>query len=112
MHYHNPLNNTFITLVPKISSLEHAHQYRLISLCNVLYKIYSKVLANCLKKVLLSIITKHQSAFTKDRLIFYNILVAFETLHRLQRYKSGSNCYMTVKLDTSKGYDRMEWPFL
>ena len=78
----------------------------------MLYKIYSKVLANCLKKVLLSIITEHQLAFTKDRLISDNILVAFETLHRLQRYKSGSNGYMTEKLDTSKVYDRVEWPFL
>ena len=78
----------------------------------MLYKIYSKVLANYLKKFLLSIITEHQLAFTKDRLISDNILVAFETLHRLQRYKFGSNGYMTVKLDTSKVYDRVEWPFL
>ena len=52
-----PLNHTFITLVPKINSPEYAHQFRLISLCNVLYKIYSKVLANHLKKLLPSIIT-------------------------------------------------------
>ena len=59
------LNHTFITLVPKLNSPEFPHQFRPISLCNVHYKIYSKVLANCLKKILPSIITKHQSAFTK-----------------------------------------------
>ena len=85
-----PLNHTFITLVPKINSPKYAHQFRPISLCNVLYKIYSKVLANRLKKLLPSIITEHQSAFTKDRLISDNILVVFETLHSMQKYKGGS----------------------
>ena len=84
-----PLNHTLITLVPKINSPEDAHQFRPISLCNVLYKIYSKVLANRLKKLLPSIITEHQSAFTKDRLISDNILVAFKTLHSMQNYKGG-----------------------
>ena len=54
------LNHTFITLIPKTSSPEYAHQFRPICLCNVLYKNFSKVLTNRLKKVLPSIITKHQ----------------------------------------------------
>ena len=78
----------------------------------MLYKIFSKVLANRLNFFLLSIITKHQYAFTKDRLISDNIMVAFETSHCLQRYKSGSHGYMAVKFDMSKAYDRVEWPFL
>ena len=59
------LNHTLITLVPKLHSPKFPHQFHPISLCNVLYKIYSKVLAYRLKKILPSIITKHQSAFTK-----------------------------------------------
>ena len=78
----------------------------------MLYKIFSKVLANQLKKLLPSIIIEHQSAFTKDRLISDNILVAFETLHSLQRYKSDSHGFMALKLDMSKPYDRVEWNFL
>ena len=78
----------------------------------MLYKNFSKFLANRLKKVLPSIITEHQSAFTKDRLISDNIMVAFETLHSLQRYKSGSHGYMAIKLDMSKAWDRVKWPFL
>ena len=73
----------------------------------MLYKIFSKVLANRLNFFLLSI-TKHQYAFTKDRLISDNIMVAFETSHCLQRYKSGSHGYMAVKFDMSKAYDMVE----
>lgn len=107
-----PLNHTFIKLIPKTNSLEYAHHFQPINLCNVLYKIYSKVLANRLKKLLPSIITKHQSAFTKDRLILDKILVAFETLHNIQNYKSSTHGYMALKLDMSKAYDRVEWYFL
>ena len=100
-----PLNHIFITLVLKINSPEYAHQFRPINLCNVLYKIYSKVLANRLKQILPSIITEHQSAFIQERLILDNILVAFETLHNMKKYKGASYRYMALKLDMSKAYD-------
>ena len=70
--------------------------------------IFSKVLANRLKKILLQIITKHQSAFTENRLISNNILVAFETLHSMKNHKNGKTGYMALKLDTSKTYDRVK----
>ena len=54
------INHTFITFIPKIKNSEFVHEYRPISLCNVLYKIFSKVLANRLNKVLPNIITEHQ----------------------------------------------------
>lgn len=77
------LNHTFITHIPKKKKLELAYDFRPISLCNVFYKIFSKVLANRLKRILPNIISKHQSAFTKSRLISDNILVAFESLHSM-----------------------------
>ena len=83
-----------------------------ISLYNVLYKLFSKVLADRLKKFLPSIITKHQSTFAKDCLITNNILIAFETLHCMKNNKSGSTGYMALKLNTTKAYDRDEWDFL
>ena len=65
-----------------------------------------------LKKFLTSIITEHQSTFAKDWLITDNILIAFETLHCMKNYSSGSLGYMALKLDMSKAYNRMEWIFL
>jgi len=79
----HPINHTIVTLIPKTINPEHVQEYQPISLCNVFNKFFSKVLANRLKKILPSIITKYQSAFAKDRLITDNILIAFETLHRI-----------------------------
>ena len=101
------LNQTFVTLIPKVKNSEYVSKFWAISLCNVLYKIFSKVLANRLKRILPSIITEYQSAFTKSRLIPDNILVAFESLHSMQRH-TGKDDYMAIKLDMSKAYDRVE----
>lgn len=76
----SPLNHTFITLIPKSKNPENVTKHRPISLCNVLYKIFSQVLANRLKRVLPHIISEYQSAFLKGCLITDNILVAFKTL--------------------------------
>lgn len=105
-------NSTFIVLIPKVQDFVSVGDFRPISLCNVIYKLVAKVLANCLKKVLPIIISPNQSAFVPGKLITDNIIVAYEALHIMNTRMRGKKGYMAVKLDTSKAYNRVEWAFL
>ena len=105
-------NETHIVLVPKINSPERVTEYRPISLCNVIYKLASKNLANRLKKFLPSVINDTQSTFVNARLITDNVLVAFEAMHQINLKKLGAKGEMAFKLDISKAYDRVKWACL
>ena len=106
------LCHSFITLIPKVKNPEFISQSCPICLSNVLYRIFSKVLANKLKKILPQIVSEQQSAFITDSLILDNIMVAFETLHYMRNHSSGEVGYIALKLDMSKAYDRVEWPYM
>lgn len=106
------INCTHVALIPKVPDPKNITQLRLISLCNVLYKIGAKVLANRLKVTLPSLISDLQSAFVSRQMISDNSIVAFELLHFMHKRTQGRQGYMALKLDMSKAYDRVEWNFL
>ena len=106
------LNLTHIALIPKVKNPMCVNEFRPISLCNFLYKIISKVLANRLKKILPHIISPTQSAFIPGQLITDNILATYEMLHTMHSRMWGKKGFMAIKLDMSKAYDRVEWRFL
>ncbi|CAL1353160.1 unnamed protein product [Linum trigynum] len=107
------MNRTLICLIPKVKKPKSPKDYRPISLCNVSYKILSKVLANRLRTILHKLISETQSAFVPGRSIFDNVLAAFECFHAMKkkerRVKRG---FFAAKLDMAKAYDRVEWHFL
>ena len=103
------LNETFLTLIPKESRTEDPGKLRLIALCNVIYKIISKTIANRLHPLLLLIISLEQVGFVEGRKILDGIILIHEIIHSI---KIGKIPYMLLKLDISKAYDKLHWKFL
>lgn len=102
------INFTYITLIPKRKNPKLMSHVRLISRCNVIFKLISKVLANRLKRILGRIISNCQSTFVANRVITDNILISFETLHYMKSKRQGNTAHMALKLDMSKAYDKVE----
>ena len=107
-----PFNHTLLALIPKVSSPTTMVDFRPISLCNVIYKLVAKTLANRLKKTLPHVISITESAFVPNRNILDNVMVGFEVMHFVKRICGEGTCAMAIKLDMAKADDRVEWCFL
>lgn len=81
------LNFTFIVLIPKVSTPKLIRQFLPISLCNVVHKIGSKMIANCMKPFLNDVISPTQSAFIPRRFIILRLIIllnaALEAIHSI-----------------------------
>jgi hypothetical protein len=104
-------NHTFLALIPKTIGASTVQNFRPISLCNIIYKIISKLLANRLKPLLNKFISPFQMAFVPQRHIQDNSILAHEMLHTLKA-KRGRGGLMAINLDMEKAFDKMEWSFL
>ena len=83
-------------------------QFHPISLCNVVYKLAFKVIANRFNKLLSKFLSPFQSAFIPRRLVTDNILIAYEVNRSLKSKNSGKEGSMPIKLDMNKAFDRVE----
>ena len=106
------INHTNVVLILKKDNACNMKDLRPIALCNILYKIMAKVLANQLKSILPNIISENQSAFMPVRSITDNVLVSFEIINHMKRKNKGTEGEVYLKLDISKAYDRVNWSFL
>ncbi|XP_033128722.1 uncharacterized protein LOC108872195 [Brassica rapa] len=105
-------NVTYVRLIPKSTGAKLVSDYRPIALCNVAYKVITKILSLRLKPILQDIISETQSAFVPGRAISDNVLITHEILHSLKTSEAVIRCSMAVKTDMSKAYDRLEWRFI
>ena len=103
------LNTSFTSLIPKHDLALTTDKYRPIALCNVVYKIISKVLASRLKPFLPSLISREQFGYVEGRQILNNIILAHEVVHTLTSKKQAG---MIMQLDISKAYDKVNWIYI
>lgn len=108
-HVSGALNATFITLIPKVSDPKTFGDFRPISLCNLVYKIVSKIIVGRLKPVLSKFITPEQFGFLEDHQIHDDVGITQELLHSIKCKKLKA---ILLKIDLEKAYDRVSWDFL
>lgn len=73
-----------------------------VFLCNVLYKIISKVFANRLKPLLPKILQKIAQFQT----------ISFWLIHHMRCKIKGKICKVALKVDINKAFDRVDWNYL
>lgn len=105
------INETLITLIPKVDPVCSLRDFRPISLCNVAYKVITKILAQRLRVVMSSLVNPCQSSFIPNRQSRDNIVVAQEVFHSMRKRK-GKVGWMAIKIDLEKAYDRLDWSFV
>jgi hypothetical protein len=91
------LNSAYITLLPKTTAAIEIKDYQSIS---VIHRLASKLLA---------LVSSCQSAFVKDRSIHDNFILVHQTVRALHHQNRPR---VLLKLDISKAFDSVSWPFL
>lgn len=79
-----------------------------IALCNVVFKIMTKMVANRLKCLLPNLISKSQSTFILGRSIQENCILVFEVMHAYHQRTRGKDYSATLRMDIGKAYDNMQ----
>ena len=101
------LNKILITLIPKHPGADCQASLRLISLCNTVYKVVTKVIVKRLFSLLPKLISPLQIAFVSGRMGLDNMIIAQELIHTVT-LKKGKMGFMAIKIDLEKAYDRLE----
>lgn len=104
-------SDTAIIMTPKVNSSKKVTQFRPICLCNVVYKVISKMISAWLKIILSDIVSPTYSAFVPGRMTTNNILVAYEGFYAIKNKRASKESFPAIKLDTHKAYDWVKWSF-
>jgi hypothetical protein len=104
-------NQTFITLIPEKPNPVIPQDFRSIGLCNVIYKIVAKYLADRVQPHLPSYIYQTQSAFISGRHISSNVILTQEIIHSFTLKSWFSQAFLH-KIDLAKAFDKLEWSFV
>jgi hypothetical protein len=90
------LNSTFIVFIPKADKPSNFGELRPISLCNLAYKIFTKIIVNKIKSFLSKSLSGEQLGFLKGRKILDAVGMTQKCLHNI---KSKNMKALILKLD-------------
>ena len=91
------VNHTLICMIPMVAIPASVDDFRPIAVCNVMYRILSKLLTNQLKPLLPRLTDLNQTAFIRGRRITESILLAHELCHKLHSGQGRGR--MCIKID-------------
>ncbi|KAJ4786820.1 RNA-directed DNA polymerase (reverse transcriptase)-related family protein [Rhynchospora pubera] len=103
------INLAHLIMLPKVENAQKLSEFRPISIICYLPKLISKVLNNRLAVFLPELILNMQTGFVKGRLISENFIMAREVIANMS---SCGDPAVLLKLDFSKAFDSVSWPFL
>jgi hypothetical protein len=102
-------NYVFLSLIPKDKGAKTFNKFHPISLCNIGYKLITKVIANRLKNILPKIIPENQRGFIHGRQLVDSFTLVQEAIQSSLHQKEKG---MVVKLDLENDFDRIRHNFL
>lgn len=83
------INESYITLIPKVDNPESMSEFRPIGLCNTVYKLITKIISSRIRPILANIVSPLQSSFIKGRGIEDNVIVVKEVAHHFHKCNKG-----------------------
>ncbi|KAM1421065.1 hypothetical protein ACFX2I_003370 [Malus domestica] len=89
------INYTHVSRIPKVKAPKNVTQFRPTSLCNVIFKIASKVMPNRLKFILTIIILPAQCPFVLGRLISANSLLVYHISNFFSKRQRGEKSFLS-----------------
>jgi hypothetical protein len=104
-----PLNTSFIILIPKNENPQTPTDFRPISLVHAIQRIFSKILSNRLQDEIQHLVDCAQTGFVKNRQITEGYVYAQHILHHARQ----TNLQLAIfKADIRKAFDTISWEFI
>lgn len=103
------LNNALIALLPKKVGAACPNDFKPIAMIHSFGKLLSKILSLCLAPRLAEMVGRNQNAFIKSRSIHDNYKYVQRVAVLIRKPKIPM---LLLKLDISKAFDTLSWPFL